>query len=631
MKRYSGKQVGFETIKLCDGFWKEEQDLVRSVTIDAVYDRFEETGRFEALKCEWKEGMPKKPHIFWDSDITKWLEGAAYYLREERDEELEGRVDQLIDWMGNSQQEDGYLNSYFVTVEPNARFTRRTDHELYCAGHLIEGALAYYEATGKRKLLDIAIRYVDLIDRIFRVEQSAMFDTPGHEEIELALVKLYRFTGEVRYKELAEFFIDRRGCSVKDTPYEFADMKNMQSHLPVREQKTAEGHAVRALYLYCAMADLALLNQEDALAETCEKLFDNIVGKRMQITGGVGSTYLGESFTIDYDLPEYTSYNETCASIALAMFCRRMWLIDADRKYADCAERALYNTVLSGISLSGDRFFYENPIAADPDRTTFYQQRPEGIRMHMPILERVKVFDCSCCPPNLVRLMGSITDYMYSTAGDTIYAHCYMNADALITLDEQQVVLHQQTAYPYDGKIILQTETSGQYAIAVRIPAWSKTYTLTINGESDMYQEEKGYVRVCREWKAGDQIELSLNIEPELIEANPNVSNLCGRVAIERGPVVFCAEGIDNGSVSLKDVRIASDAKLAYAEELICGRILPVLQTEAWIREPFTGLYRPNQDGHERKITLTLIPYLAWANRGVSQMNVWFLKNIFEK
>lgn len=235
MERYSGKSVGFACVTLQKGFWKEMQELVRDVTVDAVYDRFEETGRFEALKCEWKEGMPFKPHIFWDSDITKWIEGAAYYLKKRRDPKLEQRIDDLVDRMEKSQEKDGYLNSYFTTVEPEARFTRRTDHELYCAGHLIEGALAYYEATGKRKLLEIALRYTDLIDRVFRVEHSASFDTPGHEEIELALVKLYEFTGEERYKKLAEFFIDQRGRSEKDQPYEFADMKNMQSHLPVRE------------------------------------------------------------------------------------------------------------------------------------------------------------------------------------------------------------------------------------------------------------------------------------------------------------------------------------------------------------------------------------------------------------
>ncbi len=624
MERYSGKSVGFACVTLQKGFWKEMQELVRDVTVDAVYDRFEETGRFEALKCEWKEGMPFKPHIFWDSDITKWIEGAAYYLKKRRDSKLEQRIDDLVDRMEKSQEKDGYLNSYFTTVEPEARFTRRTDHELYCAGHLIEGALAYYEATGKRKLLEIALRYTDLIDRVFRVEHSASFDTPGHEEIELALVKLYEFTGEERYKKLAEFFIDQRGRSEKDQPYEFADMKNMQSHLPVREQKTAEGHAVRALYLYCGMADLALLNQEEALAQSCETLFENVTAKRMHVTGGVGSTHLGESFTFDYDLPEDTTYNETCASIALAMFCRRMWLIDADGKYADCAERALYNTVLSGISLSGDRFFYENPIAAVPEKTSFYESRPEGIRQHMPILERVKVFQCSCCPPNLVRTMGSIGDYMYSVSGDTIYAHCYMDGDAVIPMGDGEIVLHQRTDYPYSGEIALQTETDGTYAIAMRVPAWCTSYTLKVNGVAWEYPAEKGYILLRRTWSSGDEAVLVLDMAVEQVEANPRVPNLCGHVAITRGPLVFCAEGIDNPGVGLNDVRIGRDAEFACREEEINGRRLPVLRTQGKRRCDFSELYRPRRDETEQ-VSLTLIPYLAWANRGITEMKVWFL------
>lgn len=627
MKKYSGKSVGFDAVTLKEGFWKEIQDIGRNVTMDAVYNRFEETGRFAALKCDWKEGMPQKPHIFWDSDVTKWMEGAAYYLKKQRDPELEARIDQLVAWMEENQAEDGYQNSYFTTVEPDAKFTRRVDHELYCAGHLVEGALAYFDATGKRNMLDMAIRYVDLIDRVFRVEHSAAFDTPGHQEIELALVKLYKFTGEERYKQLAEYFIDTRGKSEKDGTYEWMDLENLQSHLPVREQKTAEGHSVRALYMYSAMADLALLNQEAELTQACETLFENITQKRMHITGGVGTTHLGETFTIDYDLPEYRTYNETCASIALALFCRRMWLIDADAKYADTAERALYNTVLSGISLSGDRFFYENPVAADPKITEFYANRPKGISQHMPILERVKVFDCSCCPPNLVRTMGSIGDYMYSTSDDTIFAHCYMHADAEIALGDQKVVLHQKTAYPYDGAIAIETETAGTYTIAVRIPGWCSKWTLKVNGTEICAAPEKGYVSVARTWNAGDVLTLTLDMPVQLVEANPQVSNLCGRVAVTRGPLVYCAEGIDNQNVSLKDIRICADQEFTCTIEEICGRKLPVLRAEAKIRKAQSGLYRAYQAGEAalQSMTVTWIPYMAWTNRGVTEMNIWFL------
>lgn len=628
MKKYSGKSVGFDAVTLHEGFWKDVQELGKNVTMDAVYNRFEETGRFAALKCDWKEGMPKKPHIFWDSDITKWMEGAAYYLKKQRDPELEAKLDQLVAWMEENQAADGYQNTYFTTVEPEAKFTRRVDHELYCAGHLVEGALAYYDATGKRNMLDMAIRYIDLIDRVFRVEHSAAFDTPGHQEIELALIKLYKFTGEERYKKLAEYFIDTRGKSKKDGTYDWMDMENLQSHLPVREQTTAEGHAVRALYMYCAMADLALLNQEEELTQACETLFDNITQKRMHITGGVGTTHLGETFTIDYDLPEYRTYNETCASIALALFCRRMWLIDADAKYADTAERALYNTVLSGVSLSGDEFFYENPIAVNPKLTEFYAKRPSGISQHMPILERVKVFSCSCCPPNLVRTMGSIGDYMYSTSENTIFAHCYMPADAEIELGDQKIVLHQKTAYPYEGAIAIETETAGTYTIAVRIPGWCEKWSLSVNGAAEeAVVPEKGYVYVTRTWKAGDALSLTLDLQTQLVEANPQVSNLCGRVAVVRGPIVYCAEGIDNQDVSLKDIRICADQAFTCTMEEICGRRLLVLRGEAKIRKEQSKLYRTYHAAikEQKSMTLTLIPYMAWANRGVTEMNTWFL------
>lgn len=625
MKKYSGKTVSFGQVALKGGFWHAQQELVKKVTIDAVYDRFEETGRFEALKGEWKEGMPFKPHIFWDSDVTKWMEGAAYYLKKERNDILEAKLDMLIERMEKQQTEDGYLNSYFTTVEPEARFTRRLDHELYCAGHLIEGALAYYEATGKRKMLDLTIRYIDQIDRIFRIEHSAAFDTPGHQEIEMALVKLYQVTGEVRYKELAEYFIDTRGNSQKDQDTTKEDLVSFQSHLPVREQKTAQGHAVRMLYQLCAMADLALLNQEEEMTTACETLFDNIVQKRMHITGGVGSTYLAEAFTFDYDLPEITTYNETCASIALAMFSRRMWLIDADHKYADCAELALYNTMLSGMSLSGDRFFYENPLAAHPERNQFNASRKENIREHLPILERVKVFDCSCCPPNLVRTMGSIGDYMYSVSENTIYAHCYMDAEARISLPDQEVYLRQRTEYPYAGQIDLETGTGGDYTLALRIPGWCSSYRILVNGDPAVYTVEKGYAYLHRVWQEKDHIVLDLDMPVELVEANPKVPNLCGRVAVMRGPLTFCAEGIDNQDLPLRDIRIGDTCSFEMSLEEICGRQLPVLSGRVSVRKAFDVLYR-TYCGEKESVALKLIPYFAWANRGISEMNVWFIK-----
>lgn len=621
--KYTGKPVTFDKIEITEGFWKEKQELFYHTTMKAVYDRFEETGRFEALKFNWKEGMPNKPHIFWESDVTKWIEGAAYFLQKKPDAELEALVDELVDRMVKTQDENGYLNAYFTVVEPEVRFTRRTDHELYCAGHLVEGAIAYAKATGKTAMLQVAIKYIDLIDRVFRIEHSAGFDTPGHEEIELALIKLYDYTGEERYKLLAEYFIDTRGTSSRDETYSFTDQEHMQSHLPVREQVTAEGHSVRALYLFSGMADLALMNQEEKLYQICETLFSNIVNKRMYITGGIGSTHHGESFTFDYDLPEYTSYNETCASIALALFCRRMWLIEPDSKYADCAERALYNTVLSGVSLSGDSFFYENPLSVNTERNAFNNSRPRGLQEHLPIMERVKVFECSCCPPNLLRVVGSIADYMYSTAEEVIYAHCYMDAAGAVLLKDKEIRLVQKTKYPYEGQIGITTETEGDYTLALRIPAWAKKGEITVNGEAVSLPVISGYAYCKRFWKAGDTIILNLPMEVKVMEAHPKAVDLCGRAAITRGPLVYCAESIDN-NWELRDLRILRTAGYTVKQETLCNTEVPVIHTKALVREIPEQLYLEEAVA-KKEIPFKLIPYYTRANRGITEMSTWFL------
>lgn len=624
MEKYMGKHVSFKNMTVTGNFWKEKQDLFRKITVGAVYDRFEETGRFEALKFNWKEGMPNQPHIFWESDVTKWIEGAACFLQQQRDPELEAKVDELVERMQKTQEENGYLNAYFTVVEPEARFTRRTDHELYCAGHLVEGAVAYAEATGKTAMLEVAKKYIDLIDRVFRVEHSAKFDTPGHEEIELALFRLYQYTGDEKYKRLAEYFIDTRGTSDRDETYDFTDQEHMQSHKPVRMQETAEGHSVRALYLYSGMADMARAEKEEKLAEICKTLFNNITGKRMSITGGIGSTYRGESFTFDYDLPEYTAYNETCASIALAQFCRRMWLIEADSRYADCAERALYNTVLSGVSLSGDRFFYENPMAVDPKRNAFNDSRAEGLREHLPILERVKVFGCSCCPPNLLRTVGSVADYMYSVSEDTIYAHCYMSGEGVIDLNGRNITLKQETNYPYEGSIAFTTETGGNYTIALRIPGWASGHVITVNGEEAEHDLITGYAYINREWKPGDRMVLELPMDVKIVEGNPRIVDLAGRAAVMRGPLVFCGEGIDHGDRPLRDIRITRGNSFTEETAVIDGEIIPVLKTKAYVRQDTEELYL-DTPAAEDEIELQLIPYFAWANRGVTEMTTWFL------
>jgi DUF1680 family protein len=623
MKQYGGCPVGFEKVSINGGFWAEKQKLMEDITIDALYKRFEETGRFEALKGEWREGKPNKPHIFWESDIAKWIEGVAYKLQKSRDKELEKKIDYLVDLMEAYQSEDGYLNIYFTVVEPEARFTRCTDHELYCAGHLIEAAIAYDKATGKDKFLKIMKRYADLIDKVFRIEHSAAFDTPGHEEIELALYKLYMHTGENRYLQLAMYFIDTRGTSKRDKTYDFASLEYMQSHLPVREQFTAEGHCVRALYLYSGMADLALHNKDESLYNACDKLFDNITQKRMYITGGLGSTYRGEAFTYDYDLPELTAYAETCASIALALFARRMWLISPNGKYADAAELAIYNTALSGVSLTGDSFFYENPLYADPKKKAFNDSRPRGLMQHLPIMERAKVFDCSCCPPNILRFIESIGDFAYSSSGDTVFAHCYMDSKAEIPLEHQIVNIEQHTQYPYDGKIVFSVKDGRGFSFALHIPEWARSFDIKVNDSECQFTLKDGYAYIDRLLGTGDMIELNLDMQIETVEANPEVRDICGRAALKRGPIVFCAEGADN-RFNLRDVRIRRDTKWQIYEKEIANTRLIGISGPAEVRRRIDGLYSA-EPIERQEVTLNLIPYHAWANRGVNEMNVWFL------
>ena len=439
--------ITFDHTRLRPGFWQDKQRMVLDTSIEAVRARFEQTGRFAAFDFAWKPGDPDKPHIFWDSDIAKWMEGAAYALQLAPNPALEAQVDEVVEKIIAHQEPDGYFNIYFTVVEPGKRFTRRTDHELYDAGHLIEAAVAYAATTGKRAFLDAMIRYADLIDRVFRVEGSAAFITPGHEEIELALVKLYRATGERRYLQLALFFVDRRGCQAEEEYAGFAGRGYCQDRLPVREETDAIGHAVRAVYLYAAMADLYAETGDETLMEACRRMFDSITQRRMYITGGIGSSAHGEAFTLDYDLPNLTAYAETCAALGLALFARRMSALEPDGRYADAAERAMYNGFLSGVSLDGRSFFYENPLELQPrlrarDETMLHQ----GI--HLPITQRVEVFECSCCPPNVLRFIASIADFLYTRQDGALYVHHYMASETRTGGG----LICQQTDYPYEGR-----------------------------------------------------------------------------------------------------------------------------------------------------------------------------------
>ena len=405
--------VDFSQTKVLGGFWKQKQDMVRKTTIYAVYDRFVETGRFDAFQFNWKEGMPHKPDIFWDSDVAKWMEAAAYLTWQKREPKLEKLVDNTVDLIEKNQCEDGYFNVYFTIVEPDKRFSDRRWHELYCAGHLIEAAVAYYEATGKRKFLDCMCRYADYIEKHFKIDQDTPFSSPGHEEIELALVRLFECTGEKRYLDLAEYFVLIRGTEADKGKDTLDGGLYSQAHKPAAQQDEAEGHAVRAVYFYCAMADIAYHTGNQELLAACRKLFADIITKKMYITGGIGSSSRGEAFTLPYDLNNELAYAETCAAIGLAFFANRMLKLENDSVYSDTIERIIYNGFLSSTSLDGKAFFYENPLEIIPMMSKRDRSCTWIPGIHWPQTQRSEVFECSCCPPNINRIFSSLADLFF--------------------------------------------------------------------------------------------------------------------------------------------------------------------------------------------------------------------------
>lgn len=601
------KKVSYLDVNINKGFWKEKLDMISDVTVQSVYNRFKETHRFSALDCLWKEGEPNMPHIFWDSDVAKWIEGVAYSLKNKKNPEMEAICDEAIEKIIKNSDENGYYNSHFLVARE--RFTYREEHELYCLGHLIEAAVAYYEATGKRALLDGMCKYADYVERLFVKEKSVPFTTPGHPEIELALVKLYEATGEKRYLELSKHFIDMHGACGESAPYKGTNLYYNQDEMPIRERSTAEGHCVRALYLMCGAAAIAEHYNDKALRDACERFFHNIVDKRMYITGATGSTCHGESFTVDYDLPNRDAYAETCASIALAFFGNRMVKENPHGKYADAVERVMYNGILAGISMDGKSFFYENPLEIDVDFNNVNVCTDGGKRF--PITQRKEVFDCSCCPPNVIRFIASIGDYLYTYSDDTIYVHQYINSESVV----DGVKVTQTTDYPSNGEIKITIENTNKKQIAVRIPYWCKDFSMDV-----AYTLKDGYAYISLE---GADVEISLNLKMNVrfVKSNRRVHENAGKVAMMRGPVVYCLEGVDNG----KDIRaISVDTKGEYS---VCEKefLVPSIHGKGYIEKESEELYFDACESTE-EIQLKLIPYFAYANRGETDMVVWINK-----
>lgn len=601
------KFLDYSNVDIFDGFWNKKQKMNADITINAIYDKFNETGRFESAKLNWREGQEHKPHIFWDSDIAKWIEAAAYIIQKNNSQHLIKLCDDIIDVIERKQDESGYYNIYFQTVEPSARFTKREEHELYCAGHLMEAAVAYYQATGKDKLLKVMCKYADYIEQVFVKEKSASFTTPGHEEIELALVKLYHCTGEKRYLELSKYFIDNKS---KDTRfYDFVTAYYSQDHLPVREQTTAEGHSVRACYLYTAMADLAREYDDKELKSACEAIFDNIINRRMYITGGIGSSYSGEAFSIDYDLPNDTAYSESCAAIALVFFAKRMLEMDVDAKYSDIIEKVLYNGFLSNISLSGKAFFYKNPLEIIPEFKNRYPSTTE--RGCFPEMERLEVFTCSCCPPNISRLFATIGGYIYSENNGVLAVHQY------ITSQSQNVKM--ESGFPNNGNV--KVTAKGYNKVAFRIPQWCTSYTIKMDGEKVCGEIEKGYMYIDCGGKE-TEFELYFDMPVVLMETNVNVTQNAGKVCVMRGPIVYCAEKVDNEKgVHRMYVGSVEGAKVEFNEEFNANTIT----LNGFVKEDIKTLYAPVSDRYT-PCEFKLIPYYAFANRGPSEMMVWLNK-----
>ena len=586
--------------KLTDGFWAERQRINATSTIKNVYLRFKETGRIDALKCQGNI----QTHHFWDSDVAKWIEGTAYLLARQDDKQIRAWYDEVVNDIVNNQREDGYFNSHFQVQFPDKIFTQRADHELYCAGHLFEAAVASSEYLHDNLLLNFAKKYATYIHLRFIEKRDVAFTTPGHEEIELALWRLYVHTGDALYKELAEFFLNERGKKEKVDPFEHAPTY-VQSHAPIREQTTAQGHAVRALYLYIAMADMALINRDEALIQTLKQLFVDISQRKSYVTGGVGSSHYGERFSVPYDLPPFQAYNETCASIALALFCDKMFQLTGDPIYADQWERVVYNGVLCGTSLNGDEFFYVNPLEISVDKikdnaSSFFPEQ-------FPISQRVKVFECSCCPPNICRFIERIPSFIFYGAENQLTVAQY--ADATLQSDVADVIMRAK--FPYDGKVTISVNSHGQpITLRLRKPSWCEK---TFANEQDGYLLYNGVF--------ADET-ISVDFLPSLrkVYPHPYITDVQGKVCLTYGPLVLCAESIDNPHLRSVGVGDLSQANvcIAYGSPSVLTADLPTTY-----QCPATALYAYHKSKTDKTV-LRLIPYFAWANRGESDMKVWF-------
>ena len=647
-------------VNINNGFWKERKELNKNTSLYAVLKTFEDSGRVRALTGDNTEN--ERPHIFWESDLAKLMEGAFFSMQQEKDEKLEKICDSIIDKIIANQEQDGYLNYYFTKHEPDNKFTNLRDrHELYCAGHLLESAIEHHKATGNSKFFDVMERYVDYIISKFGREEGKMRGYPGHQEIELALVKAYEHTNKQKFLDLATYFIGERGTHSKTEDHYFIserkilkekekdfdpstlpswlrdvlnfgsdphgtnssshgdlqgkvyrDLQYWQAHERPVDQKTAEGHSVRALYMFTAMADLARLNNDNEMLNACKTLWRNIVDKRMYVHCGVGSAYIGERFTDNYDLPNDMAYAETCATIALIYFANRMSKIELNSEYGDIIENSLYNLLLASTSLDGKGFFYDNYLECNPVYL-HAQQRRHGIRDEYHL--------CSCCPPNITRLIASMDMYIYNSYEDSIIVDQYISSE--VNFRNQGIKLNQTSDFPHKGysKIEIINSQNKDSTIYFRIPSWDKNILISLNGSKTNYEVVNGYAKISKIWQKDDVIELTFDFSPRFVRSNPNVRYNVRKACLFRGPILYCLEEKDNGQY-LNKLVLNTNNYIEEKDEKINSEGIISLTVKGFKFEDIDNLYIHDKL-NMNETSLKFIPYYCWSNRGENEMLVW--------
>ncbi len=625
--------VRFVDVRLEGDFWKERLDTVLKTTIPSQHKKLGEYGILESITLPKPVPPLRFPRhangfsvqVFWDSDVGKWIESASYALSHRRDADIEAKIEAIVDDFEAAQEPDGYLNCWYLEREPDNRWSNlRDNHELYNAGHMLEGAIAYFETTGRRRWLDIMERYVEHIRTTLGPGPNQKRGYCGHPEIELALVKLYHLTKDKKHLDLAAYFVNERGSpnphyydvekserekrGIDVQRYAYGNYEYSQSHQPVREQKKVVGHAVRAMYLYTAMADLAVELNDAALKAACETLWNDVMITKMYVTAGLGPSASNEGFTFDYDLPNQTAYAETCASVALIFWAQRMLHLDLDGKYADVLELALYNGALSGLSRDGQHYFYANPLESNGSA------------------ERWEWHTCPCCTMNVSRLVASVGGYFLSTAEDGLAFHIYGGISATREIVGTLVEIREVSNYPWSGdiKISIDPASPTQFDVKLRVPGWSRNHTIAINGQAATAAPVNGYVKINRVWAKGDTITMDLPMQPERLYANPGVIMDVGRVALKRGPLVYCVEEADNPGGAVQRLKLPRDAELKSTTraDLFGGAVTLTAKAQAIDLADWRDLYRTSPP-RESEATLTALPYYLWANRSRGSMVVW--------